>query len=108
MTDTVIVYGHSDDLIEVEGALSAELTAGYGEPTTIRFDDGRDKSKGREFVVEYDGEWHFECTNPGEMHHLDYSDLEIYDVGVIDVFNDYTEVVIYRSWDGVDSVEVVE
>mgnify|MGYP006293181785 CR=1 FL=1 len=33
--DIITIHGRSDDLIEVEGAVTEELTANYGEPTIV-------------------------------------------------------------------------
>lgn len=40
MSDTITVYGASDDLIEVEGAISEEFTAIGAMPRLLAFSDG--------------------------------------------------------------------
>ena len=101
MSEVVLIWGHSDDCIEVDGAISDEFYR-QGESTTIEFDDGR------QFTVTYTGEWTIECENPEQLHTVDYSEIAVYDVGVVDLFNDYSEVAVYQSWDGVNSVEVID
>lgn len=98
MSDTVIIHGHSDDLIEVEGAISAELSGPTWNSTAII-----EFNTGHQFKVSYDGDWHVEP--PTEFN--DLSKAEVLDVGESTLFNDYTEVCIYQSWDELTSVEVI-
>lgn len=102
MSNVILIFGHSDDLIEVEGAVNDELSANYDEPTTVVCSDGR------RFTVTYDGEWSVECDNPDEdVAPIDYSDIDILPTGTLpETANDYTEVAVYRSWNKVESVEL--
>lgn len=82
------VYGHSDDLIEIEGDARAEFYATFGEPTHIMLGD-------TEIVAEYDGEWHFSVVDQGAN-----DETYEYSVGrqkVVEKLNDYTEVVVVES-----------
>ena len=79
LDQTVYVYGHSDDLIEITGVVEAEFTAYYDAPTHLAF------SNGVVLTVEYDGEWtirkrsvpsdvEVEVAAPGNGEHArDYS-----------------------------------
>jgi hypothetical protein len=104
MSETVLIYGHSDDVIEVEGAINAELPAKYGEPTVIEFSDGR------RFEVEYDGYWEITPLNMADdMAAIDYSSVDVtLQEELPNVTNDYTQVAVYQSWNGVEGVEVVK
>lgn len=99
--NTVIVYGRSDDLIEITGAVEEELYANLNEPTTIRFDDGL------ELEVEYgtDGKWRIET--PYELPN-DYSYICTVAPNLLGGLCDYSEKAVYQSWDGVNEVEKVE
>lgn len=99
MTD-LIIYGASDDLIEVEGLVRDELNPPYDKPAIVTV-----KVDGQVYVrlhVEYDdtGEWRIQPTTPGvlvkviEARHEDdgkwdddgcpgYSDKAVIDMGVI-------------------------
>lgn len=95
-TETVI-YGASDDLIEVEGNVHEELYAEYGEPTYVRVGDWK-------FRVEYDtnGEWKIDVQDyPSGVTwtHLG--------VGEADEYKDYSEAVLFDCPSGVN-VEKVE
>lgn len=82
------VYGHSDDLIEVEGDEQAEFYANFDGPTHIMLGD-------TEIVAEYDGEWHFSIVDHGA-----YDETHKYGVGrqkVAEKLNDYTEVIVVKS-----------
>ena len=65
----LIIYGASDDLIEVEGALSDELNPPYGKPAlvTIKVDD----TVYTNLLVEYDpddsGEWRVQPLAAGHL-----------------------------------------
>lgn len=105
MTDTVIMYGTSDDLIEIEGAVSAEFSDWLTDGTTIEFSDGRRFT----FIYDEDACWRVECENPEELGITDYSKIQHCGIDELTpTYPEYSEKVIYRSWDGVDSVELVE
>jgi hypothetical protein len=57
--DTVTIYGASDDLIEVEGAISEEFSAAGSEPSYLSFSDGT------VLRVSYDGLWHITAVERG-------------------------------------------
>lgn len=65
----LIIYGASDDLIEIEGELSGELNPPYGKPAlvTVKVDD----TIYTRLVMEYDpdgtGEWRIQPTSPGVL-----------------------------------------
>lgn len=91
------VYGHSDDLIEVNGDNQKEIYANYNEPTHVLLGD-------TEIVAEYDGEWHFDVVDAGEG-----DEIAEYSVGrkkVVEELNDYTEVIVVRS--DSTTVELIE
>lgn len=82
------VYGHSDDLIEVEGDVTEELYANFNGPTHVFVGD-------TEIVAEYDGEWHFDVVDKGRNDTTHW-----YSVGrrkVIEELNDYTECIVVES-----------
>ena len=56
----VILYGFSDDLIEIEGAIEKEVYGDGDEPTWLAFSDGT------LIRVTYDGDWHFKVKELGE------------------------------------------
>lgn len=87
-TYQMYVYGHSDDLIEIDGDVREEFYANYGEPTYLFLGN-------TEIVAEYDGEWHFEVFYEGVT-----DTVYEYSVGrkkVVEQLNDYTEVVVVES-----------
>lgn len=104
MSNIVLVHGQSDDLIKVEGGVSAEITA----PLRVE-DDGvlLEFDTGDQLRVTYtvDGEW--EIEQEGQLD-SPYSDLVVLDVGVTELFNGYSQVAIYKPWNGAGSVEVVD
>lgn len=100
MSDTVLVYGHSDDLIEVEGAISAEMSG----PTAVESGVLCEFNTGDQLRVSYDGEWTIE--QEGDLC-SQYSRLEILEKGTSTIFNNYSDVAIYQSWDSVTDVEIV-
>lgn len=89
------IYGASDDLIEIEGAIREELDC-YDEKLKLTFSDGTS------FWTEYDGQWRFKHLVKGdkfikhieavgdEQVHLDedseevpnYSDFILLDEGI--------------------------
>lgn len=102
MRETVYIYGHSDDLIEVEGFIDAEFSAPLdveGDGVCIEFDNGDT------FRLTYDGEW--VVDQEGEFHNP-YSTVEMYEQGEVEHLNDYTQVAMYQPWNGVDSVGLTE
>lgn len=98
-TYQMYVYGHSDDLIEIDGDVREEFYANYGEPTFLSIGN-------TELSVEYtnDGEWRIHVVDQG-AHDTVYK----YGVGrkkVVEKLNDYTEVVVIESL--TDTVSVME
>lgn len=104
MNNTVLIYGHSDDLIEIEGAIREEFSGAYDDPTTIKFSDGR------KFTLEYTGVWEITPENiDQDLEAIDYSKLDLLpEEALPNVTNDYSQVAVYQSWIGIDGVEVVE
>lgn len=102
MSDTVLIYGHSDDLIEVEGAINKEIAA-YGD-VTIRFNDGR------KFKATYNGTWEITPLNMDKkLSPTDYSDLDVLLTEELpNVTNDYSQVAVYRAWNRLTDVEAIE
>lgn len=87
-TYEMYVYGHSDDLIEINGDVQEELYANYGEPTHVIVGETK-------LSVEYDGEWHIDVVDQGVNDETSW-----YSVGrnkVVEELNDYTEVVVVTS-----------
>ena len=102
MRDTVYIYGHSDDLIEVEGDVNAEFSV------PLDVEDGGVRiefANGDTFRLTYDGEW-----TVGKEHplHSPYSAVHFYEPGEVDHGNDYSQVAIYEPWNGTSGVEVVD
>ena len=83
--DTVHVYGHSDDLIELTGCVVYEFYADVGESTQIRIEDTE-----IEAFYNMDGEWEFKVLNAPDANHC-----RVEEVGseLATKFSDYTEVV---------------
>jgi hypothetical protein len=68
MTD-LIIYGASDDLIEVEGALRDELNPPYDKPAivTVKVDDEVYVRLHVEYDPDGTGEWRIQPTAPGDL-----------------------------------------
>lgn len=56
-----IIYGASDDLLEIDGYFSEELSIGSDEKSFVGVSDGTLLS------VEYDGEWKFRLERKGSL-----------------------------------------
>lgn len=56
MMSEIIIYGQSDDLIEITGDVREELYANYNEPTEFRVGEW-------EIKAEYDGYWELGFLN---------------------------------------------
>lgn len=102
MRETIYIYGHSDDLIQIDGALGAEFSAPFAvedDGACVEFDNGDT------FRLTYDKEWVVE-----QEHQLEnpFSSVETFDPGEIDHLNNYSQVAVYQPWHGVDSVELVK
>lgn len=54
-----IFYGASDDLIEIEGAISEEVD--YNEIVNFKFSDGTIGT------IDYDGDWNIDVTTEGGL-----------------------------------------
>lgn len=104
MTD-LIIYGASDDLIEVEGLLSDELNPPYGKPAlvTVLVDDAAFVRLRMEYDPDGTGEWRVQPTTIGGLVNVvpargeddgpvqhdehgcpDYSDKAVIDMGPIE------------------------
>lgn len=85
------LYGHSDDLIEVDGDLSEELYANYEDDTEFQIGEWRLKAS-------YDGEWTFIV-----LDHPDGAMWERLSVGEHaaedDPYNTYSELVRLSATD---------
>lgn len=98
MSDFIIMYGASDDLIEIRGAISEEFAVSLGGTATIEF------SNGDAFTFTYDGEWRIEP--PAELAES-LSGVQVLAVGDCTVTKDYSQTALYEAWRGVDGVELV-
>ena len=58
---SVTVYGASDDLIEIEGAISDEISPSDEKPTKLAFSDGTVLS----VIYDDDGCWRVNCVAKG-------------------------------------------
>jgi hypothetical protein len=65
----LIIYGASDDLIEVEGALYEELNPPYGKPAVVMVmvDDATYASLHVEYDPDGTGEWRIQPTSLGAL-----------------------------------------
>lgn len=65
----LIVYGASDDLIEVEGLISDESNPPYGKPAivTVLADDAVYARLHVEYDPDGTGEWRIQPTSPGKL-----------------------------------------
>lgn len=65
----LIIYGASDDLIEVEGTVRDELNPPYGEPAlvTVRVDDAIYTRLHMEYDPDETGEWRIQPTTLGDL-----------------------------------------
>lgn len=91
----VMVYGHSDDLIEIEGAVSEELYANYNEPTTFTVGPW-------ELEATYDGEWHFTVLDHPDGAMWEHLSVQAH-ADDVNSRNDYSESV---RFDVSDDAEV--
>jgi hypothetical protein len=102
MTDLVI-YGASDDLVEVEGLVRDELNPPYDKPAvvTVKVDDTTYAQLHVEYDPDHSGEWRVQTTSAGQpvrvidARHTDdgtwdehgcpgYSDKAIIDMGEVE------------------------
>jgi hypothetical protein len=56
---SLIVYGASDDLVEIEGDIREEFNHGDGEPSYLAVSDGT------VLRITYDGQWHISRITEG-------------------------------------------
>lgn len=56
----VYIYGASDDLIEIDGAIRDEYGC-YDRDVKLKCSDGT------EGVISYDGDWHIKLSNRGDL-----------------------------------------
>lgn len=87
----VNVYGASDDLIEVMGAVNDELYAYYQRPTIVRIGDWK-----IEVTYDVDGEWRLEVVD--QPHGATFVKYDIGDEGVP---KDYSEMLSLQVPDDV-------
>lgn len=59
MENKTVIYGASDDLLEIDGDFSEEIGVDSDEPFTVGVSDGT------LLEVEYDGEWKFRTKKKG-------------------------------------------
>ena len=80
------IYGRSDDLIEIEGDITQEIMAKYGEPTRFSL---------LGYIIEAtynkQGEWVFEVIEEPECAVYDH-----YNVGADGLNTDYSEVLVIQ------------
>jgi|SRR6478609_3629457 len=60
------IYGASDDLIEIEGAVTEEVNVYLKENQKVNFL----ASDGTSGKISYDGEWHIEVINAGDKYKI--------------------------------------
>lgn len=89
----VIMYGQSDDLIEIGGDINEELYANYNEPTEIRVGEWK-------INCEYDGRWTFGFLNLPENATCAY-----YSVGEHDEAPKYSAAVVFETEDDEPEIE---
>ena len=84
------IYGHSDDLIEVVGAVADEIPANHDEPTYLGVGNS-------EITVEYDteGVWRVEIERVGDGDECYHHDIG--SPGLADETNEYTEGVVVMT-----------
>lgn len=68
MTD-LIVYGASDDLVEIEGLVRDELNPPYGKPAilTVKVDDAVHLRLHIDYDPDETGEWRIQPTSLGDL-----------------------------------------
>lgn len=89
----VIVYGRSDDLIEITGGIEDELYANYNEPTEFRVGEW-------ELKAEYDGMWEF-----GYLNLSDNPTCTYYSVGEYSEAPSYSSAIVFETAENNPEVE---
>ena len=88
MSNVIIVFGHSDDLIEVKGAACEEFGAYMAEDTSVRLGDQY------KLTVTYDKDGVWRIDLPDADDHERVIDQMVTEPGELSLFPDYSEVAI--------------